>query len=71
MSPGLRSLLSESGQSSVEFCLVSAVLFCIVSGLALLWRALSSGVFVEHAVTVASHHVQGIAPGLIADIFLY
>ena len=65
------SVSSDSGQSTVEFCLASAVMLCIVLGLSLVWRAFSSGVFVEHAVTAASHHVQGIAPGLIADIFLY
>lgn len=45
--------------------LVVAVAFCA------LWRALGDGLFVEHALASASHHVQLAAPGNVADVFLY
>lgn len=39
--------------------------------LSALWHAIGDGLFVEHALAAASHHVQGAAPGTIADVFLY
>lgn len=35
------------------------------------WRVLADGRLVEHALSVASHHIQAVAPVTIADIFLY
>lgn len=39
--------------------------------LSALWHVLGDGVIVEHAMAVASHHIQAVAPATIADIFLY
>ena len=43
----------------------------IVVALLALWRALGNGTLVEHAIAVASHHIQSVAPTTIVDIFLY
>ena len=43
----------------------------IVVALAALWRQVEGGLFVEHALVAASHHVQLTAPGFLADVFLY
>lgn len=40
-------------------------------GVGALWRSLKSGLFVDHALASASHHVQGVLAGGIADVFLY
>lgn len=61
----------ERGQATVEFALVAAAFLSIGAACAALWRAFEGGLFVEHALLSASHHVAGIAPGLLADIFLY
>ena len=68
--PG-RAERSERGQSTVEFALVTAALLVVVVTSALLWRGLESGLFVEHALSSASHHVGLASPGSIADVFLY
>lgn len=60
-----------NGQSTVEFALLTAALLVVVVGCALLWRRLEGGLFVEHALSSASHHVESAAPGTIADVFLY
>ena len=39
--------------------------------LSLLWHALGGGMLVEHALAVASHHIQAVLPTTVADIFLY
>ena len=31
----------------------------------------SDGLLIEHALAVASHHIQTVAPATISDIFLY
>ena len=36
-----------------------------------LWRMLGGGVIVEHALAVASHHIQAVAPVTVMDVFLY
>ena len=36
-----------------------------------LWHVIGDGVFVEHALAVASHHIQLVFPTTVADIFLY
>ena len=66
-----RSLSSESGQATVEFALITAGFLVILVAGGALWRSLESGLFVEHALMSASHHIQGTAAGLLADIFLY
>ena len=39
--------------------------------LSALWHALGGGLLIEHALAVASHHIQGIAPATLVDLFLY
>lgn len=36
-----------------------------------LWRMLNDGLIIEHALAVASHHIQAVAPAAVVDIFLY
>ena len=62
---------SESGQSTVEFAVVTAGFLALTAALAALWRFFGDGVFVEHALAVASHHIQLVFPTTVADIFLY
>ena len=61
----------RSGQSTVEFAVVTAGFLAMMVALSAMWRVLGGGLFVEHAVAVASHHLQVVAPVTIADIFLY
>lgn len=68
----LRELaFDERGQATVEFALVTAAFLSIGVACGALWHAFEGGLFVEHALLGASHHVAGVAPGLLADIFLY
>ncbi len=61
----------ENGQATVEFALVVTAFLIIVVVLALLWHQIQDGLFVEHALAAASHHVGLAMPGSIADVFLY
>ena len=61
----------ERGQSTVEFALVTAGFIAAAVALSTMWHAFGDGVLVEHALAVASHHVQAVAPATISDIFLY
>lgn len=65
------ALNAERGQSTVEFAVIMAGLASLLVGLAALMHAIDAGVFVQHALSVASHHVAAAAPAVIADIFLY
>ncbi|MCB7036114.1 hypothetical protein [Eggerthella sinensis] len=55
----------------MEFALVAAAFLAVVVACGALWQVLERGLFVDHAVTSASHHVQMTAPGSLADVFLY
>ena len=46
---------------------------CLSGGLGMgaLWRSVSAGAFVEHALSCASHCVTGALPGALADTVLY
>ena len=70
-SVGTRFLLSCSGQSTVEFAVVTAGFIGLSLALMALWRVIGDGVLVEHALAVASHHIQAVFPTTVADIFLY
>ena len=61
----------ERGQGTVEFAVVTAAFLGMLVVFGMLWRCLESGLFVEHALLSASHHVQLAAPGSAADVFLY
>ena len=62
---------NEKGQATVEFAIVTAGFLAIVLGLGSFWHSFDSGVFVEHALAAASHHINLAAIGAAADIFLY
>lgn len=64
-----KRLRCESGQSTVEFALVTAALLVVFVGLGVMWRLFSEGVVVEHAVAAAPYHVQGGNDGVLADVF--
>ena len=64
-------LIDVQGQGTVELVLVTAGFLSVIIAGGMFWRVLEGGLFVEHALTAASHHVQGIAPGFLADVFLY
>ena len=61
----------ERGQATVEYAVVFTGLAAVLVALAALWRGLGDGLFIEHALGAASHHIQAVAPAAIADIFLY
>ena len=61
----------EDGQSTVEFAVVMVGFLAVTVALSTMWRAFSGGMLVDHAVAVASHHVQGVAAATLVDIFLY
>lgn len=61
----------ECGQSTVEFALVAVAFLAVALGLGALWRGVSGGMFVEHALLSASHHIEGATPQALADIVLY
>lgn len=61
----------ETGQATVEFAVVTAAFFSLVAVLGVLWRAFNQGLFIQHALSSASHHIESVALGSIADIFLF
>ena len=61
----------QKGQSTVEFAVVTAGFLAVTVALSAVWHALGEGLFVEHALAVASHHVQSVAPATLPDILLY
>ena len=61
----------RSGQSTVEFAVVTAGFLAATVALGAMWRVFGDGLLVEHALAVASHHVQSVAPVTLVDIFLY
>ena len=67
----MRGVQNERGQATVEFALMTAGFLAMIVACGVLWRSLEGGLFVEHALVAASHHVQGAAAGTIADVFLY
>lgn len=67
----VKRLVGESGQATVEFAVVAAGTLAVTVALMALWRALGDGLLVQHALAVASHHIQAVAPVTIVDIFLY
>lgn len=62
---------NEGGQATVEFAVIAAGFMAVTVALTLMWRAFGGGLLVEHALAVASHHIQAVAPVTIVDIFLY
>ena len=66
-----RLAVSDAGQSTVEFAIVTFGFLAVAAALALLWHALSGNMVAEHAAAVASHHIQAVALGTLPDIFLF
>lgn len=60
----------EAGQSTVEYAVVLTAFMGIVVALGMLMGSLEDGVFVEHAITAASHNVEVLLGGT-ADVFSY
>ena len=61
----------KRGQATVEFAVVTAGFLAATVALGAMWHVIVDGVLVDHAVAVASHHLQVAAPTTITDIFLY
>lgn len=65
-----RAVRDERGQATVEYAVILAAFAAVLAALGALWRAMDGGVFVEHALAAASHHVLLSAAGVV-DVFLY
>ncbi len=57
-----------SGQATSEFALVMLVILIVIAALAVLSDKLEAGVFLDHAISAASHNVVDSISG-IADAF--
>lgn len=62
--------LHEKGQSTVEYALVMVTFLSLLLGIGSLWRVVSGGLLVDHAIACASHSVMGVVSGVLADAFL-
>ncbi len=66
-----RLLAACDGQGTLEYALVMFAFMAIVGGLGALWHLFDAGLPVQHALQSASHHVASVAPGALADVFMY
>lgn len=64
-----KHIKNSDGQSTVEFAIVTCALLVIVIALTALWNIGDNGIFVEHAVSSASHHLEEAAAGIVGDVF--
>ncbi len=64
-------LKSRTGQGTVEFAVVCFAFIGMIVALGVLWHAFEEGVFVEHALASASHHVNSVFSGVVGDVLLY
>lgn len=55
----LRKASSTAGQATVEYAVVLAAFLAVVLALGALTGALRGGLFVDHALAAASHHIGG------------
>ena len=67
----MSKVAGQSGQATVEFAVVAAGFLALTAALMAMWRMLNDGLIVEHALAVASHHIQAVAPAVVVDVFLY
>lgn len=65
----LKNIKNEEGQSTVEYAIVTAALLVVVLGLGLFWKLGEHGIFVDHAQSSASHHLEDAAAGIVGDVF--
>ena len=61
---------NERGQGTVEYAIVTAAFLCVIVAGTALWRALPQGLFVDHGLASASHHLAGAATW-IADVLVF
>lgn len=59
------------GQSSVEYAVVLAGFLALLVALGLLHDSFREGLFVQHALLSASHHINNVHLGVLYDAFLY
>jgi len=64
-------LRGSEGQATLEFALVCMAFMAIAFTLSILWQAIQGGLFIDHALSSASHHLQSVTAGVIGDVFLY
>ena len=50
--------------------MVTAALMAMLVAGSLMWKTVSGGLLVDHALASASHHVQGVL-GWVTDLFSY
>ncbi len=67
----LACICSIKGQSTVEFAIVTAAFIFIAIGFSALWHAFEQGLFVQHALQSASHHLQSVDLGAWSDVLAY
>lgn len=65
-----KHLKDERGQSTVEYAIVAAAIIAIVVVLGILANNLEDGMFIQHALSAASHHI-GASIGGVTDVFCY
>lgn len=71
LAPLADKMRSERGQGTVEYAVVLAGVLCAIMALGVLAKAMGEGLFVEHALMSASHHLQLAALGSVADVFAF
>ncbi|MEG0374075.1 MAG: hypothetical protein RR547_01530 [Raoultibacter sp.] len=64
-------LCDERGQGTVEYALVLFSLLAIIVACGVLWHAIETGSFVDHAAMSASHNLASVSPGAFVDVLLY
>lgn len=62
---------SNKGQSNVEYAVVLAGFLAMLIALGVLHNSLREGLFVQHAILSASHHITNVHLGVLHDAFLY
>ncbi len=63
-----RKLRDISGQATAELAIVMALVLIIVGALSVLSDKLEAGIFIDHAISAASHNIVDSINGL-ADAF--
>jgi uncharacterized membrane protein len=64
----IRKVKNNAGQATTEFAIVMFVLLIILVALSVLSDKVQIGVFIEHAISAASHNVVDSVSG-VADAF--
>lgn len=64
-----KAAVDESGQATVEFCLVACAFLVVILGGWAIVQAFSSGQLADHAVSSAAHVLEASPTGVLADIF--